>query len=43
MVEDLKKLSSLYPMCHIILGADGNSYLKEAYNDYYATIKENPT
>jgi hypothetical protein len=33
MVEDLKKLSALYPMCHIIIGADGNSYLKDAYND----------
>lgn len=27
-------------MCQIIVGADGNSFLKDAYNEHFSTIKD---
>lgn len=38
MMESLKKLNSLYPMCHIIVGCDVNSYAPDTYASY---CKEN--
>ncbi len=34
MVTSLKKLHAIYPMCHIIVGVDANSFVPQTYADY---------
>ena len=34
MIKSLKKLHMIYPMCHIIVGADANSFVPQTYADY---------
>jgi len=34
MMQSLRKLHALYPMCHIIVGCDANSFVPKTFNDY---------
>jgi hypothetical protein len=34
MLESLKKLHGIYPMCHIIVGCDANSFAPDTYAKY---------
>jgi hypothetical protein len=34
MIKSLKKLHAVYPMCHIIVGVDANSFVPATYQDY---------
>lgn len=34
MIESMKKLHSIYPMCHIIAGCDANTFIPGTYKEY---------
>lgn len=34
MMQSLKKLHAIYPMCHIIVGCDANSFVPDTYETY---------
>jgi len=33
-MQSLKKLHAIYPMCHIIVGCDANSFVPDTYVDF---------
>lgn len=39
MMQSLKKLHALYPMCHIIVGCDANSFIPNTFKEYCAQEK----
>ena len=34
MIQSLKKLHAIYPMCHVIVGCDANSFVPETLAEF---------